>query len=191
MTELKERRRQAEIAKLLSLNIQQHFEAFVYAYQDRMYAFAVSLTKDRTIAQEIAQDTFVRAYHALQTYDPARIRALSLRAWLYQISLNLIRNSRRRKRIEAVPLDGARDVATEQRVETSAEAAELALFVRTAVARLPVHLRAAVVLRHLDELSYDEIARITAQPVGTIKSNVHRGLAMLRKDLHHVTIASF
>lgn len=189
MTELKERRRQSEIAKLLATDIQRHFETFLCTYQDRIYAFAVSLTKDRTIAQEIAQDTFVRAYHALQTYDTSRIAELSLRAWLYRIALNLIRNSRRRKRIEVVPLEGAHDVSTGERVETSAEAAELALFVRSAVARLPEHLRAAVVLRHLDELSYDEIAQITAQPVGTIKSNVHRGLAMLRKDLHHVTIA--
>lgn len=186
MSELTEKRRQKEIAARLSRDLERNFEAFVRTYQDRIYAFAVSLTKDVHAAEEIAQDTFVRAYHALDKYDPKRIRALSLRAWLYQITLNLIRNSKRRKRFDMVSLEHGADVVAAEKAHVRAEQHELAAFVRGAVARLPSHLRAAIVLRYLDDLPYDEISRITAQPVGTLKSNVHRGLALLKKELPNV-----
>ena len=185
-SEPSEARRQKHIAGLLAADVPLNFERFVTTYQDRIYAFAVSLTKNRSAAQEIAQDAFVRAYNALLTYDAQRIRSLSLRAWMYQITLNLTRNSRRRKTFETVALDDAKHIASGRRVDHDVEQAELAGVVRDAVEQLPAAFRVAVVLRHLDDLSYDEIAVITAQPVGTIKSNVHRGLAMLRKELHHV-----
>lgn len=184
-----EKRRQKEIARNLSHDLERNFETFVRTYQDRVYAFAVSLTKDPHGAEEIAQDTFVRAYRALRGYDTKRIRALSLRAWLYQIALNLIRNSKRRKPFETVPVERSAHVASAERAEKEAEQRELVSFVRNAVSRLPAHLRAAIVLRYLDDLSYEEISGITAQPVGTIKSNVHRGLAMLKKDLPYVDVS--
>ncbi|MFN2527711.1 MAG: RNA polymerase sigma factor [Candidatus Baltobacteraceae bacterium] len=188
MRERNEQQRQRRLAAELARDCDATFERFVLAYQDRIYAFCVSLTKDRGTAQEIAQDVFVRAYAALKTYDTQRICELSLRGWLYQIALNLTKNSRRRKRFDLTAIDDAHDAVSDAKVAHEVEQAELARTIRAAVGRLPVPMRAAVVLRHLNDLPYDEIARITGQPEGTIKSNVHRGMALLRKELVHVNI---
>lgn len=188
MNEQREKQQQRQIAAALAKDCDGSFERFVLAYQDRIYAFCVGLTKDRSAAQEIAQDTFLRAYAALKKYDPQRIRELSLRGWLYQIALNLTKNSRRRKHIASLELAMAKAVASAENVSEEIEQAELARTVRAAIGGLPSRMRAAVMLRHLEELGYDEIARIMGQPQGTIKSNVHRGLALLKKELHHVNI---
>jgi RNA polymerase sigma-70 factor (ECF subfamily) len=188
MSEQDELKLQRQIAAALARNCDGNFERFVLAYQHRIYAFCVGLTKDRNAAQEIAQDAFLRAYDALKKYDAKRIRELSLRAWLYQIALNLTKNSRRRKRLDLIDLEKANAVASLANSTREVEQAELARVVRAAVGRLPAGMRAAVMLRHLDDLSYDEIARITGQPQGTIKSNVHRGLALLKKELQHVNL---
>src|SRR5688500_10655666 len=81
-----------------------HFEALVRAYGDRLYAFALRLTGSPPDAEEIAQDTFVRAYGALGGYEPARITDLALRPWLFRIALNVTRNRVRGKRPRLVPL---------------------------------------------------------------------------------------
>lgn len=188
MNERNEQQLQRRHAAALARDCDASFEQFVLAYQDRIYAFCVGLIKDRGVAQEIAQDTFVRAYAALKKYDPKRIRELSLRGWLYQIALNLTKNSRRRKRLDSTTIDSAHELVSDLKVAQEVEQAELARILRAAVDRLPAAMRAAVVLRHLDELPYDEIARITGQPEGTIKSNVHRALALLRKELDYVNI---
>ncbi len=175
-------------AAALARDCDASFEQFVLAYQDRIYAFCVSLTKDRGTAQEIAQDVFVRAYSALKKYAAHRIRELSLRGWLYQIALNLTKNSRRRKRLDARIIEDAYAVVSGAKVALEVEHAELAHTIRAAVGQLPLAMRAAVTLRHLNDLPYDEIARITGQPEGTIKSNVHRGIALLRKELVDVNL---
>src|SRR5450432_2399213 len=92
----------------LANDLDGHFEALVLAFQDRLYGFALRFCANREDAEEIAQDAFVRAYRALQKYPPDRIRSLSLRAWLYQIALNVARNRFRRKRHRLVSLDERR-----------------------------------------------------------------------------------
>ena len=80
------------------------FEDLVRAYQDRLFSFALRLTSRREDAEEIAQDAFVRAYRALGTYPAERIRGMALRAWLYQVTLNVTRNRLRGKKLKVVSL---------------------------------------------------------------------------------------
>ena len=177
------------------------FEPLVRVYQDRLFAFALRLCASRPDAEEIAQDAFVRAYQALASYPAERILALRLRPWLYQITLNLWRNHTRSQRRHhpptdsldapgaddgeshtAPPIDPADDDASaqpEQALDHAEQRAELGAIVAT----LPVRYRAAVVLRHVEGLSYAEVSQSLAQPVGTVKANVHRGVALLRAAL--------
>src|SRR5260370_3188779 len=80
----------------LAADLDGHFEHLVRTYQDRLYGFALRLTGSRQDAEESTQDAFVRAYRALQGYAEDRRRALRLRPWLYQITLNVGRNRARR-----------------------------------------------------------------------------------------------
>lgn len=159
------------------------FERLVRDHQDRIYALGLSLTGNRHDAEEVAQDTFLRAYRALVTYSPERVRELKQKAWLHRIAVNVVRNRVRGLRPRLVELNGSEPSASaspEEEVVRRAEVDELA----ARVACLPSRYREAVVLRHVQDLSYAEVAEALGQPVGTVKANVHRGLKMLRGENH-------
>lgn len=165
------------------------FERLVLAHQDRLFSIALRMMGDPRDAEEAAQDAFVRAYRALAGYTPERVRELRLRPWLATIVLNLCRSRlargpRRPGRplsldapgLEAFdpPADGSTGPEpTAERHATGAAWAELLL-------TLPPAYRSAIVLRHVDGLSYPEVAVALDRAEGTVKAQVHRGLAMLR-----------
>lgn len=169
------------------------FEDLVRAYQDRLYSFALRLTSRPEDAEEAAQDAFVKAYRALCAYPPGRIRELALRAWLYQITLNVVRNRFRGKKLRLVSLDhplsprgetaweapDSEDGRPDARYERSRRRADMA----SLVARLPDRYRAPILLRYVEGLRLEEVAKVLGQPVGTAKSNVHRGVNALREAL--------
>jgi len=157
------------------------FERLVRDHQHRIFALGLALTGNRQDAEDVAQDTFVRAYRALATYTPDRIRDLKQKAWLHQIAVNVVRNRVRGLRPRLVELNGSEPdhgTGPEETVMLRAEIDELA----ARVACLPPKYREAVVLRHVQELSYAEMSEALGQPVGTVKANVHRGLKMLRGE---------
>jgi RNA polymerase sigma-70 factor (ECF subfamily) len=157
------------------------FERMVQEHQHRVYALSYALTGNRMDAEEVAQDTFLRAYRALVTYSPERVRDLKQRAWLHQIAVNVVRNRHRGVRPRLVELNGSEPdhgAGPEEGAMRRAEIDELA----ARVACLPPRYREAVVLRHVQDLSYAEVADALGQPVGTVKANVHRGLKLLRGD---------
>jgi RNA polymerase sigma-70 factor (ECF subfamily) len=157
------------------------FERMVGEHQHRIYALSYALTGNRMDAEEVAQDTFLRAYRALVTYTPERVRDLKQRAWLHQIAVNVVRNRHRGVRPRLVELNGSEPdhgAGPEEGAMRRAEMDELA----ARVACLPPRYREAVVLRHVQELSYAEVAAALGQPLGTVKANVHRGLKMLRGE---------
>jgi RNA polymerase sigma-70 factor (ECF subfamily) len=159
------------------------FERMVHEHQDRVFALGLALTGNRHDAEEVAQDTFLRAYRALVTYAPDRIRELKQKAWLHRIALNVVRNRVRGVRPHLVELNGSEPdhaLGTEDGALLKLELDALAV----RVAGLPPRYREAVVLRHVQELSYQEAADALGQPVGTVKANVHRGLKLLRGDDH-------
>jgi len=159
------------------------FERMVQEHQHRVFALSLALTGNRQDAEEVAQDTFLRAYRALVTYPPARVRDLKQRAWLHQIALNVVRNRARRARLRLVELNGSEPdhgSGPEADVMLRAEMEELA----SRLACLPPRYREAVVLRHVQELSYAEAAAVLGIPVGTVKSNVHRALQLLKGENH-------
>jgi RNA polymerase sigma-70 factor, ECF subfamily len=173
------------LSAALANDLDGHFEQFVRIFQDRMYGFALRLLASPPDAEEVLQDAFVRAYRALQRYPAERRQALQLRPWLYRIVLNAVRNRVRRPALATVPVDGP--VGNGLAVTRSIEQPELALLdaerrsrLATALAELPPRYARAVTLRHVQGLSYSEVAEILEQPIGTTKSDVHRGLQLLR-----------
>jgi RNA polymerase sigma-70 factor (ECF subfamily) len=165
------------------------FEALVVAHQDRLYSIALRMLGSPHDAEEAAQDALVRAYRALAGYPAERIRELRLRPWLATIVLNLCRTRMTRRAAAGRPalsLDAAEPGTLEAVAdERSGPAATVA---RRSAARtwadllltLPPAYRSAIVLRHVDGLSYPEVATALDRPEGTVKAQVHRGLAMLR-----------
>jgi len=180
----------ADLLAALATHLNCSFEWLVVTYQHQLYAFALRLSGSPQDAEEIAQDAFVRAYRALASYPPERVCTLALPGWLYRIVLNVYRNRRRIRKLATVSLDapeadallaGADDGSKQP--EAVLERGEGSHELAVQIAALPHHLRIAVVLRHVEGLSYAEIATILGQPIGTVKANVHRGVRLLRQAL--------
>ena len=174
--------RDAELTDELVADLAAGFESMVRVYQHRMYAFALAMSGEPADAEEVAQDTFVRAHTALRRYPADRVRQLKLNAWLHQIALNVFRNRIRRRSLRLVPMEPELPVADtapgpEARALSRAALRELA----NLVSGLPEHQRSAVVLRCVQGMTYAEVAAHLEQPEGTVKSNVHRGLQALRR----------
>jgi RNA polymerase sigma-70 factor (ECF subfamily) len=176
------------LATRLAVDVDAHFESVVRTYQDRLYGFALRLTGSSQDAEECTQDTFLRAYRALQAYPSERVASLRLRAWLYQIALNVVRNRVRGGSLNVRPLDeshadGVASQVHDEEPEAVALAHEGLSRIALALKNLPERYATAVVLRHVQGLSYGEAAEVLDQPVGTTKSDVHRGLRLLREAL--------
>ena len=184
---------QAELTAALAADLDGTFELMVRSQQDRLYSIALRMLGNPSDAEEIAQDAFVRAYRALASYEADRIRDLQLRGWLATIVLNLCRNRARRHALPQVALDGANGSDASASPAAGIAATDPrgnpheALVQRESAGRwaalliaLPLRYRAAVILRHVDGLSYAEMSVALGRPEGTLKAQVHRGLAMLR-----------
>ena len=156
------------------------FPKLVEATRDRVFALARSLTRSAHDADDVAQDAYVRAYRALRTYSPARLRALQVRPWLAAITLNVWRNTVRGRRRDTSELDARRPADEREAPHERAERSDAARELRAHLAVLPERYRLALVLRHAYDMPYAEAARVLRVPVGTLKANVHRGARLLR-----------
>ncbi len=166
----------------LSRDLDGVFAEVVSGFEGAVFTTALRVSGRSDDAEDLAAETFLRAYSALRRYPPTRIEELQLRPWLITIVLNLWRNqvrtaSRRPTRSSLPPPDPP-DVAEspEARATRRDDGARLA----EVLVRLPDHQRIAVVLRHVVGLSNAEVAGVIGCPESTARSHVRRGLEQLR-----------
>jgi RNA polymerase sigma-70 factor, ECF subfamily len=151
-------------------------DAFIALYRrrrDDVYRFAFAMTKSRTFAQDATQEVFLRVLEHAAGYDA---RKGPVRAWLLGLARHVVIDRLRAERRWSV--EGAEEAAAcenEQGVLTQQRLVRL----RDAIARLPLEYREALVLCELHELSYAECAEALECPVGTVRSRLHRGRALL------------
>jgi RNA polymerase sigma-70 factor (ECF subfamily) len=153
--------------------------ALVAENQDALFAFLLRMCGDLHQAEDLMQETFVRAIRAAAHYKP---RA-AVRTWLFSIAANLVRDQWRRQRVRGA-------VSLTEYIAMAADSPEEAVLrrlgnrrVRVAILTLPMEQRAAIVLRYFHELSYQEIAEALVCPVGTVRSRIHNGMSRLRELL--------
>ena len=163
-------------------------EQLVAEYQDRLLNFVARMLGNREDAEEVVQDTFAKADRALRRATPDRPIDPTA-AWFYTIALNTTRNRLRRHRLATVAVEQAENLSDPAGRPDYGDPAELTgqqetrRQIEAALKRLPAHQRAPVILRFVEELSYEEIAAVLGCPVGTAKSHVHRGTRRLRREL--------
>jgi RNA polymerase sigma-70 factor (ECF subfamily) len=154
------------------------FESLVRTHQDRVYNLAYRITGNHEDASDAAQDAFVRAYQAL-----ARFREdAAFSTWLHRIATNAALDLvRRRPAVPPVELPVHHPAPDDP--ERDAARREIGRRVQAALANIPAEFRAAVVLRDLQGLSYEDVARVLKIPVGTVRSRISRGRDALRAQL--------
>lgn len=169
-----------DLAEALAADLHDAFPALVNRLGGAVYSAAVR-TCGRGPAEDIAQETFLRAYKALDGYDAGRVRSLALRPWVLTIALNVARNHARTEARHPTTAFGAGDGHDDG--PDDGRDPDLRATLGAALLRLPVATREAVVLRHVVGCSTAEVAGILDRPAGTVKSQVARGLAALREEL--------
>ncbi|MFQ5810289.1 MAG: RNA polymerase sigma factor [Armatimonadota bacterium] len=157
------------------------FGEIVNRYRTRVYNLAYRMLGDPERAEDAAQDAFIRAHDALDTYKPPG----RFPSWLFTIASNRCIDLLRRRPFASASLDApewqeapADDLADEP--ETAHDRTETQQRVHAALGRLSDRQRLAVALIHLQGFSYEEAAEAMCQPVGTVKSHVHRARARLK-----------
>lgn len=175
------------LAWRLSTDVDGVFAEVVSTYEGAVFTTALRVSDRPADAEDLAAETFLRAYAGLRRYPPARIAELHLRPWLITICLNQWRNQLRTasRRPALTPLPDASGpepatAASSGSPERAAERGDAADRLGQALRLLPARQRSAVVLRHIVGLSPAEVAEVLACPEGTARSHVSRGLDRLR-----------
>lgn len=160
------------------------WDEIVEQHSDRVYRLAYRLTGNRHDAEDLTQEVFVRVFRSLHTYTPG-----TFEGWLHRITTNVFLDQARRKqriRFDALSDERAsRLVGPSPSPDTAYSNSTFDDDIERALAALPAEFRAAVVLCDVEGLSYEEIAEILGAKLGTVRSRIHRGRAMLRRSLAH------
>jgi RNA polymerase sigma-70 factor, ECF subfamily len=174
-------------SSLINRSVAGDTEAFgelVFRYQDRLYNSLVHYLRNESEAEEVLQDSFILSFTRLSSFQGKS----SFYTWLYRIAFNTAISRRRRKRPQVSlerdivgsgkELDGGAPSPESQLDEQERSTALMA-----ALGRLHEDHRSILVLREMDELSYEEISEILDLPVGTVRSRLHRARAQLKDEL--------
>jgi RNA polymerase sigma factor (sigma-70 family) len=162
------------------------WEEIVREHSARVYRLAYRLTGDPHEAEDLTQDVFVRVFRSLDSYRPG-----TFEGWLHRITTNLFLDKvRRRQRLRFDALTD--ELAARLPLRSSGTDPEqvydmthLDSEIQAALAALPPQFRAAVVLADIEGLSYEEVAQTLGVKMGTVRSRIHRGRALLRQSLSH------
>jgi len=166
------------------------FTELVSRYKDPLFNYVSRMLKDRVYAEDIVQETFVRVYRNRDRYQ----QIAKFSTWIYTIAINLTKTELRRQNLRRFfSLSGVSDSGkalelpdNKINLEKSAEDSIVGQKIKEAIDQLPKTFREVIILRDIQELSYEEISKITGVPLGTVKSRVNRGrtrLQILLKDL--------
>ena len=174
----------AGVATLSEIWVAPSWDQVVREHAPRVYRLAFRLSGSPEDAEDLTQETFVRVFRSLAGFWPG-----TFEGWLHRITTNLFLDMvRRRQRIRFVvlPEDTERLPGTAPSPEQVYSDTHVDPQVQAALRALPPAFRAAVVLRDVEGLGYDEIAEVLGIKVGTVRSRIHRGRAAMRQALGHL-----
>ena len=169
------------------------YRELIRRYQRPVFSLIYRMVRDRELAEDLSQETFVKVLNAIDRYRPE----FKFSSWVFKIANNAAIDHLRRKELDTLSLDGGPDATTAERVEATAlqigdssespldelEARELGSAIELAIGKLRPEYQTCIILRHVEGRPYDEIADILELPLGTVKTYIHRARAELRELL--------
>ncbi len=172
------------------------YRELVRRYERPIFSLLYRMVRDRELAEDLSQETFVKALNAIESYRPE----YKFSSWIFKIANNAAIDHLRRRELDTLSLEGSPHAETPEAMEATAlqigdrgetpldivEAKELGGEIEQAIARLRPEYRACIMLRHIDGRAYEEIAEILDLPLGTVKTYIHRARNELRQYLAHL-----
>jgi len=185
-------RKDSELVRESLQGKEKAFGELVDRYRARIFSFILRMVKNHEEANDVAQEVFVKLYRSLDTYDPSR----NFSSWLFKIAQNMAIDHLRKQRTDIVSLDEPMETETsEYRIQVASsnlspdrelEGLEVGEALEVAIEELEPSYRSAILLRHVEGRSYDEIADILELPLGTVKTYIFRARRMLRERLKNM-----
>jgi RNA polymerase sigma-70 factor (ECF subfamily) len=188
-----------EVVKLAVLGREAAYRELIRRYQRPVFSLIYRMVRDRELAEDLAQETFVKVLNAIESYRPE----YKFSSWIFKIANNASIDHLRRRSLDTLSLDGSPHAESSEAIEATrlqisdssedplAEVAnqELGVLIERAIGELRPEYRSCILLRHVEGRPYEEIAEILDLPLGTVKTYIHRArnelriaLASLRDD---------
>ena len=186
----------ADVVALAQQGRETAFRELIKRYERPVFALVYRMVRDREMAEDLAQETFIKVLNHIDRYRPE----FKFSSWLFKIANNMAIDHLRKRHLDTISMDGSPHAATVDEVEASSfdvvvhqesaleemEAKELGSAIEQAIASLRPEYRSCILLRHVEGRSYEEIAATLDLPLGTVKTYIHRARHELRKALEHV-----
>jgi RNA polymerase sigma-70 factor, ECF subfamily len=185
-----------EVVRLARSGREAAYRELVRRYERPVFALLYRMVRDRELAEDLAQETFVKALNAIDSYRPE----FKFSSWIFKIANNAAIDHLRRRELDTLSLDGSPHAETPEAMQATAlqigarqespldavEARELGGAIEAAIGRLRPEYRSCILLRHVEGRAYEEIAEILDLPLGTVKTYIHRARNELRLALAHL-----
>ena len=169
------------------------YRELISRYERPVFSLIFRMVRDKETAEDLAQETFIKVLNNIDRYLPE----FKFSSWLFKIANNITIDFLRRRQIDTISIEGAPDAVTAESKKATAialasggesplqelESKELGEQIEKAIGKLRPEYRACILLRHVEDYSYDEIAEIVKLPLGTVKTYIHRARAELRESL--------
>ncbi|MEQ8329085.1 MAG: sigma-70 family RNA polymerase sigma factor [Longimicrobiales bacterium] len=186
-----------ELATLAAKGREPAFRELLSRYERPVFSLIYRMVRDRTLAEDLAQEAFIRAFNAIDSYKTS----YKFSNWIFKIANNHTIDHLRKRKLDTVSIDGsphatnadevsqtrlvveAQDETPQQYVENK----ELGSQIEEAIGELRPEYRTVILLRHVEGYAYDEIADIMDLPLGTVKTYLHRARNELKTSLAHLT----
>jgi RNA polymerase sigma-70 factor (ECF subfamily) len=172
------------------------YRELIRRYERPVFALLFRMVRDRELAEDLSQETFIKALNAIESYRPE----FKFSSWIFKIANNAAIDHLRRRELDTLSLDGSPHAETPEAMQATAlqigmrqespldtvEAKELGSEIEAAIGRLRPEYRSCILLRHVEGRAYEEIAEILDLPLGTVKTYIHRARNELRVALAHL-----
>ena len=172
------------------------FRELVRRYERPVFSLIYRMVRDRALAEDLAQETFIKVLNGIRSYRPE----YKFSSWIFKIANNAAIDHLRRRDLDTLSLDGSPHAQTAEEMQATAlqldgraespldavTSRELGSQIERAIARLRPEYRACILLRHVEGHSYEEIAQMLDLPLGTVKTYIHRARNELRGYLDGV-----
>ena len=182
-----------EVVERASAGSEAAYRELVRRYQRPVFSLIYRMVRDRELAEDLTQETFVKVLNAIERYRPE----YKFSSWIFKIANNAAIDHLRRRELATLSLDGGPDAMTPDQVQATSlqlgdatesaldelEARELGTQIERAIGALRPEYRACIIMRHVEGRAYDEIADVLDLPLGTVKTYIHRARAELRESL--------
>ena len=186
----------ADVVALAQQGRETAYRELLRRYERPVLSLVFRMVHDRTVAEDLAQDTFIKVLNNIDRYRPE----FKFSSWLFKIANNVAIDHLRKRQLNTISIDGSPHAATAAEVAATSieladpgesalaelEAKELGSSIERAIAQLRPEYRSCILLRHVEGRSYEEIAATLDLPLGTVKTFIHRARHQLRELLSEV-----